>query len=288
MKNKYNNREFKIINLNPNQGINWARRAGFEAASGEYIAFIDSDDYLDLNAYEMAIKILENNNCDIVQFGIKLVNLEGELVGEWTRQDMTFNNSKDIYEYFLMDDTPTWNIWDKVYKRELFKNLEWPKISALEDYCMSAQIFAKTNKLMTINKFLYNYVQRGDSTARLPVARIPLEERLNGSDFVINLTQKNFSYLLPEAIFRKLHFIYGIAVSHITSNSDLQQEVLEQLLPIIRRDFNFLNSELKKQRRTLNQFRCKQLAHIRFLLCCPKLYKAYLTTRLAVKKYTGI
>ena len=41
------------------------------------------------------IKILENNNCDIVQFGIKLVNLEGELVGEWTRQDMTFNNSKD-------------------------------------------------------------------------------------------------------------------------------------------------------------------------------------------------
>lgn len=123
LKAKYNNRIFKIINLNPNQGINFARRTGVENAGGDYTAFIDSDDYLDLEAYETAIKVLEENDCDMVQFGIKLVNLYGKILSLWQHDAKIFNQTEEIYKYFMTNPVPTWNVWDKVYKRNLFENL---------------------------------------------------------------------------------------------------------------------------------------------------------------------
>ena len=63
-----------------------ARCAGVENAAGEYITFIDSDDYIDLNAYAKVIKILEDNDCDIVQFGYYDVKPDGEIISEYRRE----------------------------------------------------------------------------------------------------------------------------------------------------------------------------------------------------------
>ncbi|MBR1418183.1 MAG: glycosyltransferase family 2 protein, partial [Synergistaceae bacterium] len=280
---KYNAREFKIINLEPNQGINYARRAGVENASGEYIAFIDSDDYLEPETYETAIKILEENNCDAVQFGIKLVDLDGKLTDEWPRQDMTFNNSQEIYKYFLIDKTsPTWNVWDKVYKRSLFdEDITWLKISALEDYCMSAQIFAKANKLITINKFLYNYVQRPDSTGNLQkISKAKLDDIIMAHDLVMDLTGQKFPELLPEALAREMDAVGSFAI-------DFKPEVSQA----IRRSYFNMRSTLKNcgiEFKIKNAANRKELIHVHFLAHYPRFYKFYLTTRLAIKKLTGI
>ncbi|MBQ6909223.1 MAG: type I 3-dehydroquinate dehydratase, partial [Synergistaceae bacterium] len=122
LKAKYNNRIFKIINLNPNQGINFARRAGFEAASGDYVTTIDSDDYIDLSAYEKAIKVLEENNLDMVQFGYYDVYTDGRIIEAHKLQPVKFNNARDSFKNFasIIIDHLTL-LWDKVYKRELFE-----------------------------------------------------------------------------------------------------------------------------------------------------------------------
>ena len=266
---KYNNIKFKIINLNPNQGINYARRAGVENASGEYIAFIDSDDYLEPETYGTAIKILEANNCDIVQFGIKRVNLNVKILGLWRRKDMTINNSQEIYKYFLTDKIPTWNVWDKVYKREIFNNLIWPKVSALEDYCMSAQIFAKAQKIMTINKLFYNYVQHPGSTMRLnSVEQSKCDEGNTSLAIVMNLTQNKFPDLLPEAIARKILF---------TANADAD-------------DYKLMKAELKRQGRSniLLELSLKHRIYLWLSIHCRSLYKIYLRTRLKIHALTGI
>ena len=279
LKAKYNNRIFKIINLNPNQGINWARRAGVENADGEYIAFIDSDDYLEPETYETSIKILENNNCDLAQFGIKLVNLDGELIKTWGRDDLIFNNSSDIYKYFLTDKTPTWDMWDKVYKRNLFENLEWPKISALEDYCMSAQIFAKADKLITINKNFYNWLQRPDSTGQSNKLS-KLDDVLAASELVINLTLEKFPEMLPDALAREMGGL-----------SNFLLDFWPQVSQVIRKNYINMLNEFKargikiKASTAENQ---KLLLHAHYLTTHPVLYKAYLTTRLAINKLTGI
>ena len=265
--NKYNN--IKLVRLNPNQGINYARQAGVENASGEYIAFIDSDDYIDIEAYESAIKVLEANDCDIVQFGIKRVNFNGKILGLWSRKDLTFNSPQEAYRYFLTDLVPTWNVWDKVYKREIFNNLIWPKVSALEDYCMSAQIFAKAQKIMTINKLFYNYVQHPGSTLRLnSFEQSKCDEGNTSLALVINLTQNKFPDLLPEAIARKILF---------TANTDAD-------------DYKLMKAEFKRQgrRNILLELSLKHKIYLWLLMHCPRLYKIYLRTRLKIHALTGI
>ena len=247
--NKYNN--IKLVRLDPNQGINYARRAGVENATGEYIAFIDSDDYIDLNAYESAIKILEANNLDLVQFGIKLVDLDGKNLGSWRREDLTFNSPNEAYQYFLLDPVPAWNVWDKVYKREIFNNLIWPKVSALEDYCMSAQLFAKAQKFMTLNKLFYNYVQRQDSTLRLKsIEQSKHDEMITSLDLVINLTQNNFPDLLPEALWRKILYLERIFMDYAAAREDEVSDRsgnLNNLLNDIRSHYLKFHAELKRQ-----------------------------------------
>src|SRR5699024_4494271 len=60
-----------------NKGLSQARNAGLDQAKGEYIAFVDSDDYLSLNMYECLLKSLKENNADVVRCAIKNV-YEGE------------------------------------------------------------------------------------------------------------------------------------------------------------------------------------------------------------------
>jgi len=286
LKAKYNNRIFKIINLNPNQGINFARRAGVEHASGDYIAFIDSDDYIEPETYGTAIKILEENSCDMVQFAIYSVDIDGKILKEWRRENLIFNDAREAYKYFLTDINPAWNVWDKVYKRELFKNIEWLKISALEDYCVSAQLFAKAQKFMTINKFLYNYVQHSGSTMHRPSSGPQQsDEALKSAvSLVVNLTQKNFPDLMPEALWHKINLYHIIYMSgkQIITKQDVQNML---------RDYNHMRSDLKAQGRELyidKRMRRKQEIKVWMLAHCPRFYKFYLTTRLKLHALTGI
>ena len=217
-----------------------------------------------------------------MQFGIKLVDLDGERVGSWPRQDMTFNNPSEIYKYFLTDKTsPTWNVWDKVYKRNLFEDITWLKISALEDYCVSAQIFAKANKLITINKFLYNYVQRPDSTGNLQkITKAKLDDILMVQDLVINLTGQKFPELLSEALAREMGAIASFS-------RDFWPEVSQT----IRRNYINMRSTLKARGiefKIKNAANRKDLLHAHFIANHPRSYKFYLTTRLKIHALTGI
>ena len=277
--NKYDN--IKIIHQE-NQGSNIARLNGFNTSCGEYISFVDSDDYIDLNAYAKAIKVLEENDCDMVQFGIYTVDLDGNIIKEWHRDNMTFNNSRDVYLYFLTNKSPTWNVWDKVYKRSLFDNIEWPHISMMEDYCISAQLFARTQKLMTIDEYFYYYVQNPaslchDSPNTNPKIR---KDIAIACDLVVKLTEKNFPEMLPDALAREMGGL-----------SSFLLDFWPQVYQVIRKDYINMRNEFKargikiKASTAENQ---KLLLHAHYLATHPKLYKLYLTTRLAVKKYTGI
>ena len=290
LKAKYNNRMFKIINLNPNQGINFARRAGVENASGDYTAFIDSDDYLDLEAYETAIKVLEENNADMVQFGIKLVDLDGKILRLWQHDAKIFNQTEEIYKYFMTNPVPTWNVWDKVYKRNLFENLEWLKISALEDYCVSAQLFARAKKFIIIDNLFYNYLQRSDSTLRLKsIEQNKHDDMRSAMDLVIDVTGKNFPALLPEAIWRKLLFTERIFMDYAAANS---KENINNLIKNMREIYSEFKAELKNQNSNinlrpeaayksiyLNKYRAKTWVFINL----PKLAVLYSKIRLKIK-----
>ena len=285
LKAKYNNREFKIINLNPNQGINWARRAGFENASGDYVTTIDSDDYIDLNAYKSVIKVLEANTCDMVQFGYYDVDPDGKVIAENRLEPVKFDNARDSFKNFVSISINHFTLlWDKVYKRSLFENLQWPKVSLTEDYCTATQLLAKTNKFIAIAESFYYHTANSDSVChRVSVNKQSIEDFITGSNFVIDFTSKSMPEFLPEIL------CYSVNINFIVISSIITLYYPADLCKIIRRDYERMNSELKRQNRKLYiKISFKQKIYLWLLIYFPRFYKFYLTKRLKLHALTEI
>ena len=285
LKAKYNSREFKIINLNPNQGINHARRAGVENATGDYVTTIDSDDYIDLNAYAKVIQVLEANDCDMVQFGYYDIYPDDRFISEHKCKPVKADNTHDAFKYYVsvILDSKTL-LWDKVYKRSLFENLQWPKVSYTEDYCTDTQLFAKVQKFMSIDQSFYYHTANPDSVCnRVTVNRQSIEDFITGSKFVTDFTAKAMPEFLPEILCYNNYINFTIIIGLITKYYPAN------LCKIMYRDYERMNNELKRQNRKLDiKIGFKQKIYLWLLIHYPRLYKFYLTTRLKIHALTGI
>ncbi|MBQ8692290.1 MAG: glycosyltransferase family 2 protein [Synergistaceae bacterium] len=286
--NKYKN--IKVIHQD-NQGSSKVRETGLNAASGEYIAFIDSDDYIDLNAYEKAIKVLEENNCDMVMFGVYMVDPNGKILDEWRWPAVNLNNSREVFKFFAKTEKPVWGMTYKVYRCRMFENIDWPKLTMSEDYYISAQLFARAQKFAAISEIFYYYVQQEASICHQPYNKSKREGIITAHNFVIDLTQNKFPDLLPEIISRRLESIVIILTNCLLSDCSDKLEAMRQCTKIYKHDYKIMKAELKRQGRKSelkSLVRLKQKVYLWLLIHCPRLYKFYLTTRLKIHTLTGI
>ena len=287
--NKYNN--IKIIHQE-NQGSNIARLNGFNASRGEYIAFIDSDDYIDLNAYETAIKVLEENKCDMVMFGCYVIEPDGNILQEFKWPEIVINKPENIFAYFAKTKDPTWSMWSKVYKRGIFEDIEWPKINMSEDYFISAQLFAKAQKFASMDKIFYYYVQQPDSLCHQPYTNsVKRSDIIQAHNSVIELTSNKFPEFLPEALYRKIEITQHVFLSYLNlrgGDKNERKEILKQSAKLMREDLRKLNSTLKTQGRELDKYNFKTRIYLWMNAHCPRFYEFYLTTRLKIHELTGI
>ncbi|MBQ3626068.1 MAG: glycosyltransferase family 2 protein [Synergistaceae bacterium] len=274
--NKFNN--IKVIHQE-NKGLAQTRGVGFNASHGEYIAFLDSDDYIDLNAYAKAIKVLEENNLDMVQFGAYFVNAAGE-TSEPLKQPfkVKFDNVQDTLKYFFTGGIyGTHYAWNKVCRRSLFENIEWPKISTREDACISVQLFSKARKFIVTEEKFYYYLQRTDSLIHCSYLNISKrEDSVKASEFVINFIERNFPDLLPEALFHPTFGFFDVIMEYIKLDLPESKEIIKQFAALIRNKYFRMRRELKRQKRKLDmgydlKFSRKKLLAMKLFAYCPSL-----------------
>ena len=86
-----------------NQGLGYARNTGIDNATGEYIYFVDSDDYIALDTIELAYKAAVENNADIVTFGYNQVDSNGNIQKSYIPKPQ-----KNIYEYAEIQNEFLW------------------------------------------------------------------------------------------------------------------------------------------------------------------------------------
>ena len=111
---KYSN--IKIINLEQNHGVSFARNKALSMIEGEYVCFIDSDDYIDKTFCEKLINKFENN-IDLVCGGHGKLNLLGKIISKWYPQ---INKTNDIIkDIFLL--TKHRNVSQKMFKVNIIK-----------------------------------------------------------------------------------------------------------------------------------------------------------------------
>ena len=152
----------KIIHKK-NGGLSDARNAGLKVATGKYIGFVDSDDYIEKDMYQVLYNNIIKTNSDI-----SIVNLK-----EVKENEIIENNVKDeqnTIEYTkleglkkLIENKIKSYAWNKLYKKEILNNIEFPVGRKMEDLAVMHKIFEKANKIVYTDKIEYYYLQRGDS-----------------------------------------------------------------------------------------------------------------------------
>ena len=131
--NYIENGQFKIIEQK-NAGPSAARNNGILNASGEYIAFLDSDDILLENYFKTILKLLANNNCHVIEFTYKRFTDVKNINDEKKVVLYPYNGSYKITT--IRENIFATGVWFpslRVYKKELFNNINFPEGRFYED-----------------------------------------------------------------------------------------------------------------------------------------------------------
>lgn len=188
LSNKYNN--LKIINKK-NEGPSIARKTGIEHATGDYLAFIDSDDTFEVNAIQILVDALEKSDADIVECGYNLVDEQENMLEKKLLQKEIIDSNNSCVEAYIKQKNTTNFLCNKLYKKSLFEELEFKKFYASEDSCILLQLFSKCNKVIRIPDCLYNYVQTATSLCRKPY-NLKRNDAVFAGEYMYNYCKKHY------------------------------------------------------------------------------------------------
>ena len=157
-------KRIKVFHLS-NGGQSVARNKGIDYALGNYISFIDSDDWLDKDMYScMVAPLLKGEDFDIMVCGHRVLTEFGEIEEEVVFPKTISMSGIEATNLILEDEKLPSFPWNKIYKKELFKNIRFPSGRVYEDTATIYKVFHLSKRVYIVSSICYNYLRRKEST----------------------------------------------------------------------------------------------------------------------------
>ena len=147
-----------------NKGLSGARNTGIENAHGEYIAFVDSDDYVSEQIYEKLLNYMEKSNADIVMCGYERFSGEYWSGKQQKEAELIELSTEQALENIYSMDGETYTVaWNKLYKKAVIDDIRYPLRRLNEDEYTTYKYIANAKKIVYTKEVLYYYFYNDNS-----------------------------------------------------------------------------------------------------------------------------
>lgn len=152
-----------------NSGVSDARNAALDIITGDYVTFLDSDDYMARNAVDVMVSQIIEHNADVVCCGAYIVDSEEYIYNSFKCDSDIYTTGIDVAKRMLRDLFPHNFSWGKIFKRHLFNGVRYPSGRIYEDNATTYRAVCMADVVVCIKDCLYYYYRgrEGNTTSEL-------------------------------------------------------------------------------------------------------------------------
>lgn len=207
-----------------NKGLSGARNTGIDVASGLYIAFVDSDDWIDIEMIKVLHNLIKQYNAQISACGVEMIGDKGHIAyfSDNLEEIILYTRSEAMNE--LLDDTRIRNVsYNKLYKKDLFEDIRFPVGKVFEDIFTTYKLLDKSDSVVYCGRPLYYYYKSSGSILR--------------SEFTVKRFDKTkacmeraiyYSGHYPDLLQKASEVYIKSALVSLANSSDGDEEVLKE------------------------------------------------------------
>ena len=201
--NKYAESDTRVRVIHrSHQGVASSRNEGLRLASAPYIGFVDSDDMVHPQMFEVLHKLMLQHNADIVSCSVlefaddDTKSYEHLSMRESDSQNVITMTGIDALKKFLISSPITSSaIWDKLYRKDIFNDLQFPDRKVSSDAAVAYKLYHKSNLVVHINTKYYYYAIRANSITNSEFSSANMG-KLSTADEVLDFINANYPELI--------------------------------------------------------------------------------------------
>lgn len=167
---KYDN--IKVFHI-PNGGASLARKYGIEMAEGDYLAFVDSDDYIAPNYISAMYDALKRYDTKVSCCGVRIVYSNESIKFDKTFSSVILEKDELMTRFFNYE---FWGLPGALYHRSVFEDIVFPQATLSEDYLIKTQMFLKERRIALVESPLYFYEKHEGSLSNTKLSSRAFEE----------------------------------------------------------------------------------------------------------------
>ena len=218
----YKDNRIKIISTE-NKRLALSRNIGIENAKGEYLYFIDSDDFIELDTIEYLYNLCKKYNTEIATCRcLDIYNYDFCVKNK--KEKVKVISNQEMLEKILLWDNRAEAVWNKLVKRELFDNLRFED-RLINDIAFTYKLLLKTNRVSYSNQIKYYYFKHNESISKQK------KENLERSIDLYNVAierYENIKKVYPSFIANTIGVVHIVAKLYLRKNEKIIEYLTEQ------------------------------------------------------------
>lgn len=204
------------------KGISAVRNMALSKATGEWIASVDSDDYVELDYVSTMLSVALENEADLIQCS-RTIQTGSNVIGKMDiLVPFVYENRRDIHKFYLSRGRHLNQTWGKLYRRSAFEGVAYPEGSIYEDICVLPHIIENVSRMVTIDKALYHYcpgkesltMSTGEKSTEKRTAKEKIEIKGNVGN---GMNRDGFRFRLINCEFYKKRYPELLTLSYVSA-----------------------------------------------------------------------